>query len=101
MKYILVLDNVNGKPIELTKPINWNSVTEAKQLCYSFETGGKKLAIRLSSKPKKKTIKTNEYENRNPDNDGFATDHRSPDILDRGNECQSFEPETAERKSGI
>ena len=68
MKYILVLDNIGGKLVELTKPINWNSVTEAKQICRGFETGGKKLAIRLISKPKKKTIKTKQYENRNPDN---------------------------------
>jgi hypothetical protein len=50
MKYILVLDNVNGKLVELTKPINWNSVIEAQQLCRGFELSGKKLLIQLQPK---------------------------------------------------
>jgi len=45
MKYILVLDNIDGKMVELTKPTNWKSVVEAKQLCRGFELGGKKLLI--------------------------------------------------------
>jgi hypothetical protein len=36
MKYILVLDDLNGKLVELTKPTNWKSVTEAKELCRGF-----------------------------------------------------------------
>lgn len=54
MKYILVLDNINGKMVELTKPISWNSINKAKQLCHGFEMGGKKLFIRLRSKHKKR-----------------------------------------------
>ena len=52
MKYILVLDNVNGKLVELTKPINWNSVMEAKKLCRGFELSGKKLRIKFHPKTK-------------------------------------------------
>jgi len=51
MKYILVLDNVDGKMIELTKPTNWNSVVDAKQLCRGFELSGKKLFIQPCPKP--------------------------------------------------
>jgi hypothetical protein len=57
MKYILVLDNVNGKLVELTKPINWNSVIEAKSLCLGFELSGKKLRIQLQ--PNSSQIKRN------------------------------------------
>ena len=45
MKYILVLDNIDGKLVELTKPTNWNSVVDAKRICRGFEMSGKKLLI--------------------------------------------------------
>ncbi len=50
MKYILVLDNIDGKMVELTKPTNWKSVVDAKLLCRGFELGGKRLFIQLCSK---------------------------------------------------
>ena len=50
MKYILVLDNIDGKMVELTKPTNWKSVVDAKHLCRGFELGGKKLFIQLCPK---------------------------------------------------
>jgi len=55
MKYILVLDNIDGKLIELTKPTNWKSILEAKQLCHGFELGGKKLLIQVCQKPMAKS----------------------------------------------
>ena len=48
MKYILRLEDDKGNGVNITKPCNWKSVNEAKELCRGFELDGrKKLLIRL------------------------------------------------------
>jgi hypothetical protein len=54
MKYILRLEVENGKTANLTKPINWRSVNEAKEQAKGFEISGQKLVILLHPKTKKR-----------------------------------------------
>ena len=54
MKYILRLEDNNGNGSNLTKPINWRSVNEAKEQAKCLEMKGQKLSIVLHPKTKKR-----------------------------------------------